>query len=119
MAKVILTRDAQDDLLKLPPLLQDECLALLRKLDRVGARLGIPLENKNGKDLAGYYKLYFNHARHRVIYTKAGNMIEITAVSEQLKEVLEVVGIGKRDKEKIYNLVYERIQSKHKSENQP
>ena len=61
--------------------------------------------------------MFFNRARHRIIYTQADNVIEITIVDEPLQEVLEVVGIGKRSQEKIYNLVYQRIQAKHESEN--
>ena len=87
-------------------------MGLLRKLERVGKRLGIPLENKNGKDLIGYYKLYFNHARHRIIYTVSEDEIEITAVSAPHEKILEIIGIGRRNKEKIYNMVYERIQQK-------
>ncbi|MCL2486456.1 MAG: hypothetical protein FWE86_02510 [Oscillospiraceae bacterium] len=106
---VFFTEASKADYDALPPGLKDECGVLLRKLERAGKKLGIPLENKNGKDLRGYYKLYFNQARHRVVYTVAGEEIEITAVGETLKESLEIVGIGKRDKEFIYNMINQRI----------
>ena len=82
---------------------------MLKKLQRVGKRLGVPLENKNGKDLSDYYKLYFDEARHRIVYTEVSGQIEVTAVGEILKETLEITGIGKRDRQYIYNLIWQRI----------
>jgi hypothetical protein len=38
-----------------------------------------------------------------------GENIEITEVGEVLKEVLEIVGIGQRDKALIYKLIWERV----------
>ena len=105
IVKVFFTEDSKADFDALSPDLKKECATLLRKLERAGKKLGIPLENKNGKDLRGYYKLYFNHAHHRVVYTVLDEKIEITS----LKETLEIVGIGKRDKEFIYNLINQRI----------
>jgi Txe/YoeB family toxin of Txe-Axe toxin-antitoxin module len=93
----------------LTPELQSECTMLLKKLKRVGKKLGIPLENKNGKDLSGYFKLYFNEAQHRIVYTANDERIEIINLGEVMKETVEIVGIGARDKELIYNLVFQRI----------
>jgi mRNA-degrading endonuclease RelE of RelBE toxin-antitoxin system len=93
----------------LTPELKYECKLILHKLERAGKKLGIPLENKNGKDLRGYYKLYFNQARYRIVYTIIDERIEITSVGETMKESLEIVGIGKRDKEFIYNIINQRI----------
>ena len=55
------------------------------------------------------YKLYFDKARHRIIYTVTDEKIGITAVGETLKETLEITGIGKRDREYIYELIAQRI----------
>ena len=106
---VSFTEESKADYDALPANLKEECGLLLRKLERAGKKLGIPLENKNGRDLRGYYKLYFDQARHRVVYTVIDEKIEITAVGETLKESLEIVGIGKRDKEFIYNMIHQRI----------
>jgi len=106
---VSFTEESKADSDALPANLKEECGLLLRKLERAGKKLGIPLANKNGKDLRGYYKLYFDQARHRVVYTVIDEKIEITAVGETLKESLEIVGIGKRDKEFIYNMIHHRI----------
>jgi len=112
-ANVFFTEASKADYDALGPELKKECAALLRKLERAGKKLGIPLENKNGKDLRGYFKLYFNQARHRVVYTVSEENIEITAVGEPLKETLEIVGIGKCDKEFIYNIIHQRITDKN------
>lgn len=71
--------------------------------------MGIPLENKNGKDLSGYYKLYFDEARHRIVYTEVAGKIEITTVDETLKETPEITGIGKRERQYIYEMINQRI----------
>ena len=107
--EVFFTELSQADYNALSPELQSECSVLLKKLRQAGKKLGIELDNKNGKDLRGYYKLYFDEARHRIIYTVTGEEIEITAVGETLKETLEITGIGKRDQQYIYDLIKQRI----------
>jgi mRNA interferase RelE/StbE len=61
--------------------------------------LGHPLGNKLGIDLTGFYKLYFAKKKYRIVY-RIGEHIE----------VIEIVGIGKRDKEQIYRLVAKRLE---------
>jgi len=61
--------------------------------------LGNPLGNKLGIDLTGFYKLYFDKKRYRIVYRLVGERIEI----------IEIFGIGKRDKEEIYKLVARRL----------
>ena len=107
--EVLFTENSKADYDTLTPELQKECSLLLHKLEHVGKKLGIPLENKNGRDLRGYFKLYFNQARHRIVYTVIDEYIEITAIGETMKESLEIVGIGKREKEFIYDTIYQRI----------
>ncbi|MCL2500606.1 MAG: hypothetical protein FWE90_09760 [Defluviitaleaceae bacterium] len=108
-ANVFFTELSKADYDALPKTLRDECVYTLKKLRRVGKKLGIELENKNGKNLSGYYKLYFNQARHRIVYTEVNGEVEITAVGETLKESLEITGIGKRDRQYIYDLINQRI----------
>ena len=109
IADVKLTELSKLDYESLTPSLQNECSRILRKLEYAGKKLGIPLENKNGIDLRGYYKLYFNKARHRIVYTVVNEKIEVTAVGEVLKESLEILGIGERDRQAIYNIISQRI----------
>ncbi len=61
--------------------------------------LGKPLGKKFGLDLTGFYKLYGAKKRYRIVYRLIGKYIE----------VIEIVGIGKRDKEEVYKLVARRL----------
>ena len=72
--------------------LADKILEKLEKNPFLGEELG----NKNNMDLSGYYKLYFNKKKHRIVYRIVKNDIEIWR-------------IGKMDKMEIYKAVNERI----------
>ena len=61
--------------------------------------LGKPLGNIFGTDLTGFYKLYFAKKKYRIVYRIMGENIE----------VIEIIGIGKRDKEEIYKIVAKRL----------
>jgi len=60
---------------------------------------GKPLGSKYGVDLTGFYKLYVSKKKYRIVYRLVGKHIE----------VIEIVGIGKRDKEEVYRLVAKRL----------
>ncbi|MGA1846207.1 type II toxin-antitoxin system RelE family toxin [Deferribacter abyssi] len=77
-----------------------------KKIDRLSENpfLGEPLKEKAGIDLTGYYKLYVYNKKYRIIYRIVMDKIE----------VVEIWGIGRRDKEKIYKLVMNRINSVNK-----
>ena len=77
-------------------ILADKALEKLEKNPFLGEKLG----NKNNIDLTGYYKLYFDKKRYRIVYRIIKNEIEI----------IEIWGIGKRDKMEIYKAVNKRIQ---------
>ncbi len=72
-----------------------------KKIDTLSKNpfLGKPLGNKFGINLTGFYKLYFAKKKYRVVYRLIGEHIE----------VIEIFGIGKRDKEEIYKLVAKRL----------
>lgn len=72
-----------------------------KKIDALSENpyLGDPLGNKFGIDLKGFYKLYVAKKKYRIVYRLIGEHIE----------VIEIVGIGKRDKEEIYKLVAKRL----------
>ena len=61
--------------------------------------LGEELGNRNNINLTGYYKIYIDKKRYRIVYRIVKNEIEI----------IEIWGIGKRDKMKIYKDVRKRI----------
>jgi mRNA interferase RelE/StbE len=64
--------------------------------------LGEAWENKNNIDLTGYYKIYVAKKAYRIVYRIVKNEIEI----------IEIWGIGKRDKMEIYKKVGKRISNK-------
>ena len=78
----------------------DKILAKLEKNPLLGKELG----NRNNIDLTGYYKLYFDKKRYRIVYRIIKNEIEI----------IEIWGIGKRDKMEIYNAIDKRINGRKK-----
>jgi mRNA interferase RelE/StbE len=71
------------------------------KIDKLkeNAFLGEELGNRNNINLTGYYKIYIDKKRYRIVYRIVKNEIEI----------IEIWGIGKRDKMKIYKDVRKRI----------
>lgn len=74
---------------------------IAKKIDALAENpfLGKPLGNKFGIDLTGFYKLYITKKTYRIVYR----------LIEGSLEVIEVVAIGKRDKEEVYRLVAKRL----------
>jgi mRNA interferase RelE/StbE len=74
------------------------------KIDRLQENpfLGEALGNKNNTDLIGYYKIYVAKKTYRIVYRIAKDEIEI----------IEIWGIGKRDKMEIYKIIGQRILKK-------
>ncbi|MCL2025301.1 MAG: type II toxin-antitoxin system RelE/ParE family toxin [Leptospirales bacterium] len=64
--------------------------------------LGEALGKKNNIDLTGYYKIYAAKRSYRIVYRIIKNKIEI----------IEIWGIGKRDKMEIYKNIGKRISDK-------
>ena len=63
--------------------------------------LGEALGNKNNIDLTGYYKIYVYKKTYRIVYRITENKNNI--------EIIEIWGIGKKDKMEIYKNVGKRI----------
>ena len=61
--------------------------------------LGEALGNKNNIDLTGFYKIYIAKKSYRIVYRIIKNKIE----------VVEIWGIGKRNRMEIYKTVGKRI----------
>ncbi|MCL1817397.1 MAG: type II toxin-antitoxin system RelE/ParE family toxin [Spirochaetaceae bacterium] len=74
------------------------------KIDRLKENpfLGEALGNKNNIDLTGYYKIYTAKKSYRIVYRILKNEIEI----------IEVWGIGKRDKMEIYKIIGKRVSAR-------
>jgi len=62
--------------------------------------LGHKLGNKFNVDLTGFYKIYVHSKKYRIIYR---------FISETQIEIIEIWGIGKREKEEIYRLIGKRF----------
>ncbi|MEI6386954.1 MAG: addiction module toxin RelE [Spirochaetota bacterium] len=65
----------------------------------LGARLG----NKFTIDLSGYFKTYVNSKRHRIMYR---------LITPENIEIVEIGGMGKRDKEEIFRVIGKRMQKR-------
>lgn len=93
------TDDAANDLLCLDGSIQKQVIKKLTMLEEnpfIGKKLG----NKQGYDLSGYFKLYVYSKKFRIVY----RLITPTEI-----EIIEIVGIGKRDKEEVYKIITRRI----------
>jgi len=75
---------------------------IARRIDALSENpfIGKPLGNKLGMNLSGFFKLYAARKKYRIVYQILGDRLE----------VVEIVGIGKREKAEIYRLVFRRIQ---------
>ena len=62
--------------------------------------LGESLGNKFNIDLSGFYKIYLAKKKYRIVYKLH---------SDDKIEIIEVLGIGKRDKEEIYRIIGSRL----------
>ena len=76
--------------------------AVIKKIDALSENpfMGKPLGNKLGMDLTGFFKLYAARKKYRVVYR----------ILKGRLEVIEITGIGKREKEEIYKLIFKRLQ---------
>lgn len=94
--------EAADDYNKLDGSIRKKVNKKLEELSQ-NPFLGELLGNKFGINLSGYYKLYVDSKKIRIVYRIIGDDIE----------VIEIWGIGKRDKEEIYRLIGQRVKKKH------
>jgi mRNA interferase RelE/StbE len=76
--------------------------AVVKKIDPLSKNplLGNPLGNKLDMDLTGFFKLYAAKKKYRIVYRILKGQLE----------VIEIIGIGKREKEEIYRLTFKRLQ---------
>ncbi len=92
---VKLTEDSRSDFKKLDGREKAMVAKRLISLER-DPGIGNPLGNKMGMDLTGYFKLYADGKRLRIVYTLEG-------------EIIKVVAIGKREEMEVYRLAVKRI----------
>jgi mRNA interferase RelE/StbE len=96
--KVELIPEAGDDFDNLDGAVKKQ---IAKKIDALVENpfLGEPLGNKFGINLTGFYKLYAIKKKYRIAYHLVGDRLEI----------IEIIAIGKRDKEEVYRLVAKRL----------
>src|SRR5574344_2597966 len=67
--------------------------------------LGDKLGHKFNIDLTGFYKIYVHGKKFRIVYRM---------ITPEKIEVLEIWGIGKREKEEIYRTIGKRLKEDNK-----
>ncbi|PIZ19793.1 MAG: addiction module toxin RelE [Deltaproteobacteria bacterium CG_4_10_14_0_8_um_filter_43_12] len=95
--KVELVPEAQTDFKRLDGSVKKRVLKQLIKLEK-NPNCGDPLGNKAGINLEGYFKLYADEKRIRIIYEKVDNIIK-------------VIAIDKREDMEVYRIALKRILS--------
>jgi mRNA interferase RelE/StbE len=96
--KVKLTDEARADFRELDGRQRTFVIKQLAKLERE-PRIGKHLGNKMGMDLTGYYNLYADKKRVRIVYSIDGDLIK-------------VIAIGEREDMEVYQLASKRITPK-------
>ena len=88
---------AQNDFSNLDGSVRKRVLKQLVKLER-NPNCGVPLGNKAGINLDGYFKLYADKKQIRIIY-------------EVVEHIIKVIAIDKREDMEVYRIALKRILS--------
>jgi mRNA interferase RelE/StbE len=95
--KVELITEAQDDFNRLDGSVKKRVLKQLLKLEQ-NPKYGDALGNKAGINLEGYFKLYADKKRIRLIY-------------EEIDHIIKIIAIDKREDMEVYRMALKRILS--------
>ncbi len=95
--KVELIADAQADFDRLDGSVKQRVLKQLVKLEQ-NPDYGDPLGNKAGINLEGYFKLYADKKRIRIVY-------------EKIAPIIKIIAIDKREDMEVYRIALKRILS--------
>ena len=95
--KVELIPEAHTDFNKLDGSVKKQVLKQLVKLEE-NPKYGAPLGNKAGINLEGYFKLYADKKRIRIIY-------------KAIDHIIKVIAIDKREDMEVYRIALKRILS--------
>ena len=98
ICKIEFLADAEKDFAGLDGSIKKE---IAGKIDALAENpyLGKPLGNRFGVNLTGFYKLYAVKKKYRIV----------SRILDEKIEIIEIIGIGKREKEEIYRLVVKRL----------
>ena len=97
MFKIIFTEDSEKDLYALDGSVFKQVINKLVKIEK-NPYSGKLLGNKKGINLTGFYKAYVCKKKIRIIYT-----------IYESEKIIEIIAIGKRDKEEVYNKAIKSI----------
>ena len=95
--KVELVPEAHADFKRLDGSVKKKVLKQLIKLEK-NPEYGNPLGNRAGINLEGYFKLYADDKRIRIIY-------------EMIDNIIKVIAIDKREDMEVYRIALKRIQT--------
>ena len=93
--KIELIPEALADFNRLDGSVKKQVLKQLVKLER-NPKYGDPLGNKAGINLEGYFKLYADKKRIRIIY-------------EEIDHIIKIIAIDKREDMEVYHIALKRI----------
>ena len=102
MYKVVLIPEAAKEYKDLDGSVKKNVKRKIEELEN-NAFLGEALGNKFNIDLSGFYKIYVHGKKFRIVYR---------LITPQKIEVIEIWGIGKREKIEIYKRIGKRIKNK-------
>ena len=97
--KIELIPEAQNDYRKLDGGIKK---LVNKKLDELSDKplLGEQLGNKHNINLTGFYKIYIAKKSFKIVYR---------LITPSQIEIIEIWGIGRRDKEEIYRVIEKRL----------
>jgi mRNA interferase RelE/StbE len=97
--KIVLIPDAAKDYKELDGSVKKSVNMKIEEL-KSNPFLGEKLGHKFNIDLTGFYKIYVHGKKYRIVYRM---------ITPEKIEVLEIWGIGKREKEEIYRTIGKRV----------
>lgn len=97
--KIVFIPEAADDYKKLDGSVKRSIKTKIDEL-KINPFLGERLGHKFNIDLTGFFKIYVHAKKFRIVYRM---------ITPEKIEVLEIWGIGKREKEEIYRTIGKRF----------
>ena len=102
MYKIYLIPEAVDDYKELDGSIKRNVEKKIEEL-KENPFLGHALGHKFNTDLSGFYKIYVQGKQYRIVYR---------LITPQDIEIIEIWGIGKREKEEIYRKIAKRLRKR-------
>jgi mRNA interferase RelE/StbE len=97
--KIVFLPEAVNDYKELDGSIKKSITTKIEEL-KINPFLGEKLGHKFNIDLTGFFKIYAHGKKYRIVYR---------LITPEKIEVLEIWGIGKREKEEIYRTIGKRL----------